>query len=49
MNVNGSISMSQTMELCGYKAKSAACKVITKLLDTDKITKVGSGPATKYV
>jgi predicted HTH transcriptional regulator len=49
IHTNGSISMSETMELCGYKAKSAARKVISKLVDADKITKVGSGPITKYI
>jgi len=49
IHTNGSISMRETMELCGYKSKSAARKVISKLVDTGKITKVGSGPITKYI
>jgi len=41
--------MKDFMNMQGYKSKSAARKVISKLVDTGKITKVGSGPITKYI
>jgi len=46
---NRSISMKQAMEICGYKTKSAARKVIMNLSGDNKIEKIGSGPSTKYI
>lgn len=41
--------MGETVEVCGYKSRSAARKVIKKLLDKNAVTQIGNGPETKYV
>lgn len=45
---NGSINMGKATEICGYKTKSAARKVIDTMLNKGMIERIGTGPATNY-
>ena len=45
---HGEISMGQATELCGYKTKSAARKLIERLQADNKIERIDSGPMTRY-
>ena len=45
----GSISTQKVTELCGYKTKAGARKLLDKMIENGKIQRSGSGPATKYV
>ena len=45
---HGEISMGQATELCGYKTKSAARKLMEKLREKNRIERIGSGPMTRY-
>lgn len=48
IKANGEISMGQATEICGYRAKSAARKVIDKMIERGMIERTGRGPATRY-
>ena len=44
-----SISTQQTMELCEYKTRAGARKLLDKMIQNDILRKTGSGPGTKYI
>lgn len=44
-----SISTQQTMELCEYKTRAGARKLLDKMIQNDILRKIGSGPGTKYI
>ena len=44
-----SISTQQAMELCEYKIRAGACKLLDKMIQNDILRKIGSGPGTKYI
>lgn len=46
---HGSISTQQAMELCGYKTRAGARRLIDKMIQNDILKKTGSGPGTKYI
>lgn len=46
---NGSISSQKAADIGGYKSKTGARKLLDKMLEKGLITKIGNGPATKYV
>jgi len=46
---NGSIAKREVVELCGYKSKISAQNLLKKLVDNNKIERIGNGPATKYI
>lgn len=46
---NGSIAKKEVVELCGYKSKTSAQKLIKNLVEDNIIKRIGNGPATKYV
>jgi len=46
---NGSIAKREVVELCGYKSKISAQNLLKKLIDNNKIERIGNGPATKYI
>lgn len=48
LHQHGEISMGQATELCGYKTKSAARKLIERLQADNKIERIDSGPMTRY-
>ena len=45
---NGSISMQKTMEICMYKSRTGARKLIDKMINVDLIEKRGEGNKTIY-
>ncbi len=46
---NGSISSQKAADIGGYKSKTGARKLLDKMIEKGLITKIGNGPATKYV
>lgn len=44
-----SISTQQAMELCEYKTRAGARKLLDKMIQNDILRKTGSGPSTKYI
>lgn len=46
---NGSISSQKAADVGGYKSKTGARKLLDKMIEKGLITKIGNGPATKYV
>ena len=44
----GSITTQKVMELCEYKTRAGARKLLEKMIENGMIQKIGSGPATKY-
>ncbi len=44
-----SISTQQTMELCEYKTRAGARRLLDKMIQNDILRKTGSGPGTKYI
>ena len=46
---NGSISSRKAADIGGYKSKTGARKLLDKMIEKGLITKIGNGPATKYV
>ena len=46
---NGSISSQKAADIGGYKSKTGARKLLDKMIEKGMITKIGNGPATKYV
>ena len=46
---HGSISTKQAMELCEYKTRAGARKLLDKMIQNDILKKTGSGPGTKYI
>lgn len=44
-----SISTQQTMELCEYKTRAGARKLLDKMIQNDILRKIGSGHGTKYI
>ena len=44
-----SISTQQTMELCEYKTRAGARRLLERMIQNDVLRKIGSGPATKYI
>ena len=48
MRRNGSISTQVVADICKYKTRAGARKLLEKMLESGLIRKVGSGPATKY-
>ena len=46
---HGCISTQQAMELCGYKTRAGARRLIDKMIQNDILKKTGSGPGTKYI
>ena len=46
---NGSISSQKAADIGGYKSKTGARKLLDKMKEKGLITKIGNGPATKYV
>ena len=45
----GSISSQVTADICGYKSKSGARKLLDKMIEEGQIKKIGKGPSTHYV
>ena len=45
----GSISSQVTADICGYKSKSGARKLLDKMIEEGQIKKIGTGPSTHYV
>ena len=46
---NVSISSQKAADIGGYKSKTGARKLLDKMIEKGLITKIGNGPATKYV
>lgn len=46
---NGYIATQKVTEICGYKTKAGARKLLDKMVKSGMIQRRGSGPATKYV
>lgn len=46
---NGSISSQKAADIGGYKSKTGVRKLLDKMIEKGLITKIGNGPATKYV
>ncbi len=46
---NGSISSQKAADIGGYKSKTGARKLLDKMIEKGLITKIGNGPATKYM
>ena len=46
---NGSITSQKAADIGGYKSKTGARKLLDKMIEKGLITKIGNGPATKYV
>lgn len=44
-----SISTQQTMELCEYKTRAGARRLLERMIQNDVLRKIGSGPGTKYI
>ena len=44
----GSITTQKVMELCEYKTRAGARKLLEKMIENGMIQKIGGGPATKY-
>lgn len=44
-----SISTQQAMELCEYKTRAGACRLLDKMIQNDILRKTGNGPGTKYI
>ena len=44
-----SISTQQAMELCDYKTRAGARRLLDKMIQNDILRKTGSGPSTKYI
>ena len=44
-----SISTQQAMELCEYKTRAGARRLLDKMIQNDILKKTGSGPSTKYI
>ena len=44
-----SISTQQTMELCEYKTRAGARKLLDKMIQNEILRKIGNGPGTKYI
>lgn len=44
----GSITTQKVMELCGYKTRAGARKLLDKMMEKGMIQRSGSGPTTKY-
>ena len=44
-----SISTQQAMELCKYKTRAGARRLLDKMIQNDILRKTGSGPGTKYI
>ena len=45
---NGSISMQKVMEICNYRSRTGARKLIDKMINVDLIEKMGEGNKTIY-
>ena len=45
----GDISSQVTADICGYKSKSGARKLLDKMIEEGQIKKIGKGPSTHYV
>lgn len=46
---HNSISTQQAMELCEYKTRAGARRLLDKMIQNDILRKTGSGPSTKYI
>ena len=46
---HNSISTQQAMELCEYKTRAGARRLLDKMIQNDILRKIGSGPGTKYI
>lgn len=44
-----SISTQQVMELCEYKTRVGARRLLDKMIQNDILRKTGNGPGTKYI
>ena len=44
-----SISTKQAMELCEYKTRAGARRLLDKMIQNNILRKTGSGPGTKYI
>lgn len=44
-----SISTQQAMELCEYKTRAGARRLLDKMIQNDILRKTGNGPGTKYI
>ena len=44
-----SISTQETMELCEYKTRAGARRLLDKMIQNNILRKTGSGPGTKYI
>ena len=42
-------SSQKAADIGGYKSKTGARKLLDKMIEKGLITKIGNGPATKYV
>lgn len=48
IEANGSITTQKVTEICDYKTKAGARKLLEKMVKNKLIQRTGSGPATKY-
>lgn len=48
IEIKGSITTQKVTEICGYKTKAGARKLLDKMIKNGMLQRKGSGPATKY-